>query len=107
MLGASWKSTENSVFQRECFTLSTVFIGFVEPEISVVLRVCRDASEVALFVGSSCRKQTTEICNVEIFIKILPSKCECSVYHFNGLYRLCRTRDKSVVKQSFQLHSGG
>ena len=30
---------------------------FVEPEISVGLRVCRDASEVDLFVVSSYRKQ--------------------------------------------------
>ena len=57
MLGISWKFTENSVLYKECFTLSTVFIRFVEPEISVGLRVCRDASEVDLFVGSSYRKQ--------------------------------------------------
>ena len=92
MLGASWKSTENSVFQRECFTLSTVFIRFVEPEISVGLRVCRDASEVALFVGSSCRKQKQlKFATWKSLSKILPSKCKCSVYCFNGLYRLCRT----------------
>ena len=57
MRGSSWKSTKNSVLQKECFTLSTVFIRFVEPEITVGLRVCRDASEVDLFVGSSYRKQ--------------------------------------------------
>ena len=108
MLGASWKSTENSVFQRECFTLSTVFIRFVEPEISVSLRVCCDASEVALFVGSSCGKQKQlKFATWKSLSKILPSNCECSVYCFNGLYRLCRTRDISVVTQSFQLHSGG
>ena len=58
ILGASWKCIENYVLQQECFTLSTVFIRFVEPEISVGLRVSRDASEtmnaeVPLFVSSS------------------------------------------------------
>ena len=41
----------------EWFIVSTVFIRFTEPEISVGLRVCRDANEtrnaeVALFVGN-------------------------------------------------------
>ena len=102
MLGTLWKSTENSVLKREYFTISTIFICFVEPKISVGLRVCCDASKVALFVGSSYRKQKQlKFATWKSLSKILPSKCECSVYCFNRLYRLCRTRDISVVMQSF------
>ena len=102
MLGTSWKSTENSVLSGECFTLSTVFIRFVEPEISVGLRVCCDASEVTLFVGSLCRKQKElKFATWKSLSKILPSKCERSVYCSNRLYRLCRTRDISVVNKVF------
>ena len=80
------------------------FKRFVEPEISVGLKVCRDASEVALFVGSSCRKQKQlKFATWKSLSKILPSKCECSVYCFNGLYRLCRTRDISVCDAKFSI----
>ena len=110
MLGASWKTTDNSVLYRKCFTLSTVFIRFVEPEISlsVGLRVCRDASEVALFVVSSHRKpKQLKFATWKSLSKILPSRRECSVYCFNRLYRLCRTRDMSVVTQSFRYIPAG
>ena len=60
--------------------------------------MCRHASEVALFVGSSYRKQKQlKFAMWKSLLKILPSKCECSVYCFNGLYKLCRTRDMSAV----------